>query len=185
MAEEIPIVTRARKRLQLRTLDPTDIERHASWLELFFDLVFVLAVAHVAKILAGQTDIAGFARYLFLFAPVWWSWIGYTFYADRFETDEAAYRIMMFAGMLGVLGLSLTLGNAFTVQGDLPFIACCVVVRMVLAALYFRAYYHVPLVRAYCFPFMAGLSLSSLLLFVSLLFDHQQHFSMSSSLPHP
>src|SRR3982751_5319244 len=91
-----------RSRLRLRTLDANMGERHASWLELFFDLVFVLAVAEVARTLAGHSDSGGLLKYAALFVPVWWSWVGFTFYADRFESEEAAYRILMFAGMLAV-----------------------------------------------------------------------------------
>lgn len=67
-------------RPRLRTLEPADAERHASWLELFFDLVFVLAVAQVAPILTDQTDLARFIKYIVLFVPVWYAWVGYTFY---------------------------------------------------------------------------------------------------------
>src|SRR5687767_8260882 len=100
-----------KNRPRLLTLDPTPGERHASWLELFFDLVFVLAVAQIARVLAEHSDLEGILKYLALFVPIWWSWVGFTFYADRFESEDAAYRILMFAGMLAVAALSLTLGN--------------------------------------------------------------------------
>jgi low temperature requirement protein LtrA len=79
-------------------LEPTVGERHASWLELFFDLVFVLAVAQVARVLSGHADFGGFLKYVALFVPVWRSWVGFTFYADRFETDETTYRVLTFDG---------------------------------------------------------------------------------------
>jgi len=109
---------------------------------------------------------------------VWWSWIGFTFYADRFETEEAAYRVLMFAGMLGVIGLSLTLGSAFSPQGDLPFVVCCAFVRLVLALLYVRAAYYVPLARSYSIPFVAGLAGSSCILLGSLLVDPPYRYVM-------
>lgn len=166
-----PILDRNLNRPRLRTLGPDDSERHASWLELFFDLVFVLAVAQVARILAAHSDADGFLKYVALFVPVWWAWIGFSFYADRFETEEAAYRVLMFAGMLGVIGLSLTLGGAFTATGDVPFIICYVLVRMILVTLYVRAAYYVPLARPYCNQFIFGLSLSAVALLLSLLVE--------------
>ena len=54
----------------LRTIDASSPERHASWLELFFDLVFVLAVSKVAMILALSSDWYGFAKYATLFVPL-------------------------------------------------------------------------------------------------------------------
>src|SRR5215813_9508253 len=107
MAASIPEQRPSTNRPRLRPLEPMAGERHASWLELFFDLVFVLAVSQVSHVLSSETDLNGFLKYIILFVPVWWSWIGYTFYADRFETTETIYRVLMFAGMLGVVGLSL------------------------------------------------------------------------------
>ena len=163
-----PEVRRSRNHPRLRTLDQDAPERHASWLELFFDLVFVFAVSQVARILAEHSDSAGFARYVVLFVPIWYSWVGYTFYADRFETDEALYRALMFSGMLAVIGFSLVLGNAFTIAGDPPFILCYILVRLVLVALYVRAAYYVPLARPYCYQFIIGLSISAVILVASL-----------------
>src|SRR3954451_464960 len=120
IAEKAPNLPRKRDRLRLRTIEPVLRERHASWLELFFDLVFVFAVSQGAANLSAHTDIAGLLKYLALFVAVWWSWVGFTFYADRFETEEFKYRILMFAAMLAVMGLSLTLGNAFSERGDVP-----------------------------------------------------------------
>src|SRR5215213_7764699 len=136
MAENASEIVRRVNRPRLLTLDGKASERHASWLELFFDLVFVLAVAQVSQVLANSTDLPGVLRYAVLFVPVWWSWIGYTFYADRFESNEIEYRIFTFAGMLAVAALSLTLGNAFTPAGDLPFVITYSGVRLVLIALY-------------------------------------------------
>jgi low temperature requirement protein LtrA len=171
-------VARKRSQLRLRTLEPTAVERHASWLELFFDLVFVIAVAQLALILSGHTDLIGLAKYLALFAPVWWAWVGFTFYGDRFETEETKYRILMFAGMLAVAGLSLTLGGAFSPQGDLAFIVCYDLVLLVLVAMYGRAAYYVPLARAYCLPFVIGLGISAVLLLISLLFEAPARYAI-------
>lgn len=157
--------------LRLRPLDSNnERERHASWLELFFDLVFVLAVSQIAHILSGHTDLGGTLKFIALFVPVWWTWIGYTFYADRFETDEAVYRIAMFAGMLAVAALSINLENAFSDAGDTPFIVCYVLVRFTLLALYSRAAYFVPLARSLSLQFIVGLGIASVLLLISLFF---------------
>jgi len=51
-------------------------ERHASWLELFFDLVFVAAVAALATQLHADHSLAGLAVFAALFVPVWWGWMG-------------------------------------------------------------------------------------------------------------
>ena len=163
-------------RPRLRTLDVG--ERHASWLELFFDLVFVLAVAQIARILAEHSDLGGFVRYVALFLPVWWSWVGFTFYADRFESEEATYRILMFAGMLTVIGFAIALDGAFTPAGDIPVVVCYVLMRVVLSSLYLRAAYYIPLARAFSFQYPIGLGLSSTVLLLSLFFEGSIRYTM-------
>lgn len=156
-------------RPRLRTLEPTDGERHASWLELFFDLVFVLAVAEIAKILAANSDFYGTLKFIALFVPVWWSWVGFTFYADRFETEEKTYRILMFAGMFAVAALALSLKNAFSIDGDLSFVVCYILVRLVIIALYARSAYYVPLARDLSLRFIYGFSIAAGFWLISLI----------------
>jgi low temperature requirement protein LtrA len=176
--EQAGIPKRRQNRPRLRTLDPVEGERHASWLELFFDLVYVLAVSQVAHILSDHTDASGFLKYAALFVPVWWSWVGFTFYADRFESEETAYRVLTFAGMLAVTGFSLTLGGAFSAAGDRAFIICYVLVRLVLIALYARSAYYIPLARAFSMQFLVGLGGSCALLLFSLLLPPPYRYAL-------
>jgi low temperature requirement protein LtrA len=171
MANQADNPIKIRSRPLLRTIEPTEGERHASWLELFFDLVFVVAVAQVAHVLSDHTDLVGFLKYAALFIPIWWSWVGFTFYADRFETEETVYRVLIFAAMLAVAALSLTLDNAFTGAGDGALVICYVLVLSVLIALYIRATYYIPLVRTFSLQFIAGLGTAAGLLLISLLFE--------------
>ena len=50
-------------------------ERHASWLELFFDLVFAGAVGQLAGALQDHLRLGTLARFVLLFIPVWWLWV--------------------------------------------------------------------------------------------------------------
>lgn len=166
-----PEAVQARSRPRLLTLDTESGERHASWLELFFDLVFVLAVAQIAQILVKNADFAGFIKYTVLFIPVWWSWVGFTFYADRFESNDTSYRVLTFAAMLAVAALSLTLAAAFTPSGDIPLVITYGLVRLVLIVLYARSAYHIPLARALSGQFVYGLAVSLMMFGASLAFD--------------
>jgi low temperature requirement protein LtrA len=157
-------------RPRLRSLEHSGRERHASWLELFFDLVFVLAVAQVAYSFSHDLSITGALRYFAVFAFVWWAWVGYAFYANRFESDEALYRLLMFAGMLDVAALAMSVRGAFTPEGVAAFTLSYVAVRAVLIVLYARAAYYVPLAREFCVRYIAGFSLGAALWLSSLFF---------------
>lgn len=144
-------------RPRLRPLENTSEERHASWLELFFDLIFVLAVAQVAHNLEEDLTPGGFLRYVALFIPVWWAWVGYTFYADRFESDETIYRLLMLTGMLGVAALSVNIHYALGESGR-AFALSYVFLRVVLIALYTRAALLVPVARDLSVRYIIGFS---------------------------
>ena len=96
---------------QLRTLDDQG-ERHATWLELFFDLVFVICIAEVVHTLEDYRSLGDFLGTAGLFVAVWWAWVGYTVYADRFDTDDLLHRVLVLAGMLAVIAMALSIHDA-------------------------------------------------------------------------
>src|SRR4051812_31654960 len=86
---------------RIRVLDEPAAERRATWLELFFDLVYVVAVAELAGVLHDDPDWGGALRFAGLSVPVIWTWMNFIFYADQFDTDDVLYRLTVFAAMLG------------------------------------------------------------------------------------
>jgi low temperature requirement protein LtrA len=116
----------------------TNEERRATWLELFFDLVFVVAVAELGEVLSNDVTLGGFLRFLALFVPVWWAWAGFTFYANRFDTDDLLYRLLIFVAMFAVAALATTVPGAFE-GGSAGFAISYVCIRLVLLVLYGRA----------------------------------------------
>lgn len=64
--------------------------RRASWSELFFDLIFVAAVAQVGEPLQHDYSPHGLIRYTFLFCLIWWAWNGHTAFHSRFEANDWA-----------------------------------------------------------------------------------------------
>ena len=109
-------VRRLREPPRLRTLGE-DQARRSTWLELFFDLVFVVAVAQLGQQLSEDVTAEGLFRFLGFSVPVWWAWMGFTFYANRFDTDDLPYRLLIFVAMLGVAALATTLPDAFAGGG--------------------------------------------------------------------
>jgi low temperature requirement protein LtrA len=132
---------------RLRTIEGDDGDRRATWLELFFDLVFVVAVAQLGQNLTDDHTAGGFLAFLGLFAPVWWAWAGFTFYANRFDTDDLPYRLFCLVGMFAVAALATTVPDAVS-GGSAAFAIAYVGVRLVILALYARAIRHVDEGRA-------------------------------------
>lgn len=87
--------------------------RKASWFELFFDLVFVTAVAAITGRLVGHYDPAGAAGFAFLLLILWWLWLGQTFHASRFDRDRPDQWATGFAQMIAVIFIAYGSGDAF------------------------------------------------------------------------
>jgi low temperature requirement protein LtrA len=85
-------------------------------LELFFDLVFVLAITQCTALMAADPTWDGIARGLVVLGLLWWSWVGYAWLTSVVDPDEGGVRIVLFAAMAALLVTSLCVPDAF---GDL------------------------------------------------------------------
>ncbi|WP_188316587.1 low temperature requirement protein A [Solihabitans fulvus] len=126
-----------------------DAERASSWLELLFDLVFVIAVTQVGLALHGNLSAPGFVRLAVLFVPIWWAWVGYTNYADRFDSDDVVFRLLVLAAMLGMSVVAVAIPDTFHHRSQV-FAVAYAAVRALLIVLYLRARRHVPAARPLC-----------------------------------
>jgi low temperature requirement protein LtrA len=125
------------------TADPHE-QRHATWFELYFDLVFVAAVSQLGGALALDPSAPVFARFAALFVVVVWAWVLYTLYANRFDTDDLIFRLAKSGAMLAIAAIAVNLPQAMDGQGGtVGFAAGYVVLRSLLIGLYVRARRHV------------------------------------------
>ena len=88
-------------------------------LELFFDLVFVLAITQCTALMANDPTWAGVGRGLLVLGLLWWSWVGYAWLTSVVDPDEGPVRLVLFAAMAALLVTSLCVPQAF---GDLGVI---------------------------------------------------------------
>ena len=103
-------------------------QRTATWLELFFDLAFVLVVGELAVGLGNDLTLQGALVFAGLFTSVWWAWAGFTFYANRFDTDDLVYRLAKLTAMLAVAGLAASVAEATSTRAA-QFAMCHAVLR--------------------------------------------------------
>lgn len=83
-------------------------EKKATWLELFYDLIFVAAFIQMGNSLSEKVSFASFVGFCAMFIPLWVAWSGYTFYINRFTVDDFAHRLLVFAQMLAVGAMAVT-----------------------------------------------------------------------------
>lgn len=90
--------------------------RKASWFELFFDLVFVVAVAALSGALSRHYNWTGLAEFGFLFLVLWWHWLGHTFHASRFDEERPDQWTVGFAQILAVVFIAFGASDAFDLR---------------------------------------------------------------------
>jgi low temperature requirement protein LtrA len=112
-------------------------ERSATWLELFYDLVFVVAVAQLGQLLSHDLTTTGLFKFIGLFIPVWYAWFHHTLYSDRFDTDNFAHRFLTIVLMIGVAGIAANVHGAFG-ETSQAFAASFVLVKLVMTIFYRR-----------------------------------------------
>ncbi len=82
-------------------------------LELFFDLVFVLALTQCTALMAATPTWQGLVQALLVLAVLWWSWGGYAWLTSVVDPEEGAVRIAMFVAMAAFLVAALAVPDAF------------------------------------------------------------------------
>ena len=88
-------------------------EERVTALELFFDLVFVLALTQCTALMAADPTWQGLVRGLLVLAVLWWSWVGYAWLTSVVDPEEGVVRLAMFAAMAAGLVAALSVPDAF------------------------------------------------------------------------
>jgi low temperature requirement protein LtrA len=91
-------------------------------LELFFDLVFVLAITQCTALMADDPTWAGLARGLLVLGVLWWSWVGYAWLTSVLDPEEGGVRLVVFVAMAALLVVALCVPGAF---GDDALLFAC------------------------------------------------------------
>jgi low temperature requirement protein LtrA len=82
-------------------------------LELFFDLVFVLALTQCTALMADEPTWEGLLKGLVVLGLLWWAWVGYTWFTSVVDPEEGAVRLIIFGAMAAFLVVSLCIPQAF------------------------------------------------------------------------
>ena len=107
-------------------------------LELFFDLVFVLALTQCTALMAAEPTWGGLTKGLLVLGMLWWCWVGYSWLTSVVDPEEGAVRLAIFAAMAGLLVAALCVPDVF---GDTGLLFACAygVVRAAHIALFLVA----------------------------------------------
>src|SRR5882724_5604093 len=159
----------------LRVRSTGEAGRKVTWLELFFDLIFVAAVAQVAAPLRDAYSVAGLVRFTPLFALIWWAWTGHSVFSTRFDTDDVVQRALTLVQMFAVAAMAANAKDALDSRSSAGFAAAYAAVRFVLVAQYFRAR-SVPGARSLAGRYLVGHGFAAVLWLSSAFVDAPARF---------
>jgi low temperature requirement protein LtrA len=97
-------------------------EERVTPLELFFDLVFVLAITQCTALMADSPTWEGLVKGLLVLGVLWWSWVGYAWLTSVVDPEEGVVRLVIFGAMAGLLVAALCVPEVF---GDLALLFAC------------------------------------------------------------
>lgn len=117
--------------------------REVTFLELFYDLVYVVLIAAVAHHLAHNLSWSGLFEFIFMFFFIMWTWINGMFYHSLHGNNDVSMRIFTFSQMLLVGGMTFFVGDIF-IDSAAGFAITFGLFELLFAVLWFRTGYHDP-----------------------------------------
>ncbi|MDZ4769370.1 MAG: low temperature requirement protein A [Chloroflexota bacterium] len=134
--------------------------RRVGWLELFYDLVYVATIVQLSNKLADDVSVGGFLTVLLLFVPIWWVWMGSTFYNSRFTADDLVHRGLVFGQIVTVSALAIAVYDGLGETSALFAIAYAIA-RLILVIMYWRTGRLAPEARDLSIRYAAGFALAA------------------------
>jgi low temperature requirement protein LtrA len=155
--------------------DGGEPHRSATTLELFFDLVFVVAISRVAAALhhelADGHVADGVLGFVLLFFAVWWAWMGFTWFASAHDSDDVTYRLLTFVQILGALILAAGVTRAFMEEDYTIVVLGYIVMRVGLVLQWLRVAAHLPDQRPRALRYAKGIVVMQVLWTLRLALD--------------
>jgi low temperature requirement protein LtrA len=143
-------------------------ERRISWLELFYDLVYVIAIARITHHLSAHISVNGFLEYTALFMIIYWGWLNGSLYHDLHGNEGLRTRLITLWQMMIIAAFAITIE-----EGKSYFNTTIVLMIMQFYITYlwwsvgFYDKRHRRYSRPYVIFFLSGMALMGLSLYVS------------------
>jgi low temperature requirement protein LtrA len=164
--------------MNLRTVESG---RKATWLELFYDLIYVVVIARLVHTLAHHAEshltVGALLEFIVLFIPVWWAWTGHTLFANRFDPDDTPQRLLTLVQIFCLVLLASSIDGVF-VGGAFYFAFYYALVRGLLVLMYWRVHRNAPHLRHVTKPFLVGFTVGVALWLISLAFSGVAQFAL-------
>src|SRR5919106_847068 len=142
-------------------------ERRITFLELFYDLVYVVIIAELSHALSGNISLAGVGIFIFLFIIVWWAWFNGAMYHDLHGNNDIRTRVFTFLQMITVAAMAVFAHNAIG-EGSVGFALAYASFHLILTWLWWRTGVYDSHHRPLSLPYSRTFLVTSILFLVSI-----------------
>ncbi len=137
-------------------------ERKVSWLELFYDLIYVATIIQLGSSLSHNLSVTGALAFAGLFFPIWYTWTSYAFYVNRFVVDDFTHRLLVFVQMFAIGAVAVSIPQVFEGRHAV-FALSYAAARLALVGMYCRSWRHEERGRALSHRLAVGFGVGALL----------------------
>ena len=152
-----------------RKFDPHFEKRRISWLELFYDLVYVIAISRITHHLAVNMNLDGFFQYACLFFLIFWGWLNGSLYHDIHGNAGLRTRLMTLWQVMIIAALAVTIDQpspGWYINTTIVFMIMQLFITYAWWSIGFYDKSHRRYNKPYTILFLVSLALMALSLFV-------------------
>lgn len=150
-------------------------ERHATWLEIFFDLIFAVIVVQLSDRLSNNFTLTGLFQCSALLIPSMWTWVSYTVFSARFDNNDGIHWLMTFIIMYAGAVMAIQIPTALE-NGGTGFSTGFIISQISLLFLYLRPHLDKTTPKNITHLYIIGFGLAGICWIVSLFFDPPEKF---------
>jgi low temperature requirement protein LtrA len=150
-----------------RKFSATLAERKISWLELFYDLVYVIVISRTTARLVQHPTMQGIGEYIYLFSLIFWGWLNGSQYHDLHGSPGIRTRFMTLWQMIAVAALAVALDSPpgrfiFRTTVSIAFLQLFITYLWWSVGIYDRAHRRLNIPYTVCYLISLGLIIGSL-----------------------
>ncbi len=150
-------------------------ERHTTWLEIFFDLIFAVIVVQISDRLANNFTLTGLFQCAALLITSLWTWVSYTVFAARFDNNDGIHWLMTFITMFAGAVMAVHIPTALE-DGGKGFSIGFIISQVSLLFLYLRPHHYKTISKEITHFYLIAFGVALSCWIVSLFFDPPNKF---------
>ncbi len=154
-----------------KKFDLQEEDRRVSWLELFFDLVYVIAIARITHHFALHITVEGFFEYAIVFILIFWGWVNGSLYHDLHGNEGLRTRLMTLWQMMIIAAFAVVIEQP-TEKGYFNIIIVFMIMQIYITYMWWSVGFYDRSHRKYNLPYtvlyLTALALMGLSLMVSV-----------------